>query len=65
MPRAARCTRCAWPTGTTRSSAPRRGQSKPLRSSRAGVVYAYNTVKGVKEVGNLAFVPLAKVNALR
>ena len=31
----------------------------------AGIVYAYNTVKGAKEVGNLAFVPLAKVNALR
>ena len=30
----------------------------------AGLVYAYNTVKGIKDVGNLAFVPLAKVNAL-
>ena len=25
-----------------------------------GIVYAYNTVKGIKDVGNLAFVPLAK-----
>ena len=30
----------------------------------AGLVYAYNTVKGTKDLGNLAFVPLAKVNAL-
>lgn len=29
-----------------------------------GVVYAYNTVKGSKDVGNLAFVPLAKINSL-
>jgi len=29
-----------------------------------GLVYAYNTVKGIKDVGNLAFVPLAKVNAV-
>jgi hypothetical protein len=36
-----------------------------LAIERPGLVYAYNTVKGVKDVGNLAFVPLAKVNALR
>lgn len=29
-----------------------------------GIVYAYNTVKGSQDVGNVAFVPLAKVNAL-
>jgi hypothetical protein len=34
-----------------------------LAIEAAGVVYAYNTVKGIKDVGNLAFVPLAKVNA--
>jgi hypothetical protein len=35
-----------------------------LAIERPGIVYAYNTVKGVKDVGNLAFVPLVKVNAL-
>ena len=29
-----------------------------------GIVYAYNTVKGIKDVGNLAFVPLSKVSSL-
>jgi len=35
-----------------------------LEIEAPGVVYAYNTVKGTKDVGNLAFVPLAKVDAL-
>ena len=28
-----------------------------------GVVFAYNTVKGLKDIGNLAFLPLAAVKA--
>lgn len=31
-----------------------------LQIEPPGVVYAYNTVKGIREVGTLAFVPLAK-----
>jgi hypothetical protein len=34
-----------------------------LQIEAPGIVYAYNTVRGLNEVGNLAFVPLAKVNA--
>ncbi len=35
-----------------------------LQIEAPGIVYAYNTVKGIRDVGNLAFVPLAKVNAV-
>jgi hypothetical protein len=31
-----------------------------LELEAAGIVYAYNTVRGTRDVGNLAFVPLAK-----
>lgn len=31
-----------------------------LQIEAAGIAYAYNTVRGIKDVGNLAFVPLAK-----
>jgi len=34
-----------------------------LAIERPGLVYAYNTVKGIKDVGNLAFVPLAKATS--
>jgi hypothetical protein len=34
-----------------------------LQIEAPGIVYAYNTVKGTSDVGNLAFVPIAKVNA--
>jgi hypothetical protein len=29
-----------------------------------GLVYAYNSLKGIKEIGNLAFVPMSKLSAL-
>ncbi len=35
-----------------------------LEIEAPGIVYAYNTVKGIREVGNLAFVPLAKATSL-
>jgi hypothetical protein len=35
-----------------------------LEIEAPGIVYAYNTVKGIKDVGNLAFVPLAKATSL-
>ena len=35
-----------------------------LEIEAPGVVYAYDTVKGVNDVGNLAFVPLAQVDSL-
>jgi hypothetical protein len=35
-----------------------------LEIEAPGIVYAYNTVKGIKDVGNLAFVPMAKATAL-
>ena len=35
-----------------------------LELEAAGVVYAYNTVKGIEDVGNLAFVPLAKATSI-
>jgi hypothetical protein len=35
-----------------------------LEIESPGVAYAYNTVRGIKEVGNLAFVPLAKATSL-
>jgi hypothetical protein len=35
-----------------------------LEIEAPGIVYAYNTVKGGRDVGNLAFVPLAKANSL-
>jgi hypothetical protein len=35
-----------------------------LELEAPGIVYAYNTIKGVKEVGNLAFVPLAKATSI-
>ncbi len=34
-----------------------------LHIEAPGVVYAYNTVKGIKDVGNLAFVPRAKATS--
>ena len=44
------------------ATAPRAVES--LQIEAPGIVYAYNTVKGISDVGNLAFVPLAKVNAV-
>ena len=35
-----------------------------LEIEAPGIVYAYNTVKGIKDVGNLAFVPLAQATSL-
>ena len=35
-----------------------------LEIEAPGIVYAYNTVKGIKDVGNLAFVPLSKATSL-
>ena len=35
-----------------------------LEIEAPGIAYAYNTVKGGREVGNLVFVPLAKANSL-
>ena len=35
-----------------------------LQIEAPGIVYAYNTVKGVNDVGNLAFVPLQQATAL-
>jgi hypothetical protein len=35
-----------------------------LQIEAPGIAYAYNTVKGIKDVGNLAFVPLAKATSL-
>ncbi len=35
-----------------------------LELEAPGVVYAYNTVKGIKDVGNLAFVPMSKATSL-
>jgi hypothetical protein len=35
-----------------------------LQIEAPGIVYAYNTVEGIKDVGNLAFVPLAKATSL-
>ena len=35
-----------------------------LEIEAPGIVYAYNTFKGLKDVGNLAFVPLRQANSL-
>jgi hypothetical protein len=35
-----------------------------LEIETPGIVYAYNTVKKGREVGNLAFVPMSKATAL-
>jgi hypothetical protein len=35
-----------------------------LEIEAPGIVYAYNTVKGIREIGNLAFVPTAKATSL-
>ena len=34
-----------------------------LQIEAPGVVYAFDTVKGIREVGNLAFVPFSRVSA--
>jgi hypothetical protein len=44
------------------ATAPRAIQG--LEVEAPGIAYSYNTVKGIKEVGNLAFVPMAKVTSL-
>src|SRR5712691_2386305 len=44
------------------ATAPRAIQG--LEIEAPGIVYAYNTVKGINDVGNLAFVPLAKATSL-
>ena len=54
--------RLASGTDAVIAAAPR--EVEGLAIERTGVVYAYNTVKGTKELGNLAFMPLAKVNSL-
>jgi hypothetical protein len=43
---------------------PARRAVQGLEIETPGIVYAYNTVRGIKEVGNLAFVPMAKATAL-
>jgi hypothetical protein len=35
-----------------------------LEIEAPGIVYAYNTVRGIKDVGNLAFVPMGKATSL-
>jgi hypothetical protein len=35
-----------------------------LEIESPGIVYAYNTVKGIREIGNLAFLPMAKATSL-
>ena len=35
-----------------------------LEIEASGIVYAYNTIRGGREVGNLAFVPMAKATSL-
>jgi hypothetical protein len=35
-----------------------------LEVEAPGIVYAYNTVRGIKDVGNLAFVPMSKATSL-
>jgi len=44
------------------ATAPRAIQG--LEIEAPGVAYAYNTVKGIKDVGNLAFVPMSKATSL-
>ena len=44
------------------ATAPRAIEGLEIEAS--GIVYAYNTVKGVRDVGNLAYVPLAQVNSV-
>jgi hypothetical protein len=36
---------------------------RALEVEAPGIAYAYNTVKGVKDVGNLAFVPMGKATS--
>jgi hypothetical protein len=35
-----------------------------LEIEAPGIVYAYNTVRGIKDIGNLAFVPMGKATSL-
>jgi len=44
------------------ATAPRAIQS--LEIEAPGIAYSYNTVKGIKDVGNLAFVPMRKATSL-
>jgi hypothetical protein len=44
------------------ATAPRAIQG--LEVEAPGVAYSYNTVKGIKDVGNLAFVPMRKATSL-
>ncbi len=44
------------------ATAPRAIQG--LEIEAPGVAYSYNTVKGIKDVGNLAFVPMSKATSL-
>jgi hypothetical protein len=37
---------------------------RALEVEAPGIAYAYNTVKGIKDVGNLAFVPMGKATSL-
>jgi hypothetical protein len=37
---------------------------RALEIEAPGIGYAYNTVKGIKDVGNLAFVPMGKATSL-
>jgi hypothetical protein len=49
---------------TVLATAPRAIQGIEIEA--AGIVYSYNTVKGIRDVGNLAFVPMRKAtSALR
>jgi hypothetical protein len=44
------------------ATAPRTIQG--LEVEAPGVAYSYNTVKGIKDVGNLAFVPMRKTTSI-
>jgi hypothetical protein len=44
------------------ATAPRAIQG--LQIEAPGIVYAYNTVKGIRDLGNLAFVPMGKATSL-
>jgi hypothetical protein len=37
---------------------------RALQVEAVGVAYAYNTVRGTRDVGNLAFVPMRKATSL-
>lgn len=50
--------------GTDRVLATAPRAIEDLEIEAPGIVYAYNTVKGIKDIGNVAFVPLSKATSL-